>query len=118
MPYASDRQRKFFHTENARRAGITPAMVREYDDASRAEKNGAAYGVPKAPSLPKPPGTSATTLGPRAPGSYRGVPPIAKAPAVHKPLASLQTQTTQRSSDVASQSAGSKLGGPAAPQGG
>jgi hypothetical protein len=43
---------------------------------------------------------------------------IAKAPAVHKPLASIQTQTTQRASDAASQSAGAKLGGPAAPQGG
>lgn len=35
MPYVSDRQRRFFHTATARRKGITAAMVREYDAASK-----------------------------------------------------------------------------------
>jgi hypothetical protein len=35
MPYQSDRQRRFFHTATARKQGITPAMVHEYDTASR-----------------------------------------------------------------------------------
>lgn len=38
MPYASDRQRRFFHTATARRKGITSAMVKEYDEASRGKK--------------------------------------------------------------------------------
>ena len=37
MPYKSEAQRKFFHTETARKKGITPQMVSEYDDASRGE---------------------------------------------------------------------------------
>jgi hypothetical protein len=38
MPYKSEAQRRFFHSEGARKAGITPAMVQEWDDASRGEK--------------------------------------------------------------------------------
>lgn len=34
-PYVSDAQRKFFHTATAKKAGITPAMVKEYDAASK-----------------------------------------------------------------------------------
>lgn len=75
MPFVSDRQRRFFHTESARKHGITPAMVREYDDASRdqriperAEKHaatgvgatsGATSGVSTAVSAPKPPSMGA-----------------------------------------------------------
>ena len=75
MPYTSDRQRRFFHTETARKHGITPAMVREYDEASRgknlpakaetAEKkaeggasDGATSGVSTTVSAPKPPDAS------------------------------------------------------------
>jgi hypothetical protein len=35
MPYVSDAQRRFFHTSTAKKAGITPAMVKEYDTASK-----------------------------------------------------------------------------------
>jgi hypothetical protein len=35
MPYKSDAQRRFFHTETARRKGISAATVQEYDAASR-----------------------------------------------------------------------------------
>lgn len=71
MPYVSDRQRRFFHTATARKHGITPAMVREYDEASRgkdlpekAEKkaegasNGATSGVSTIVAAPKPPSSS------------------------------------------------------------
>lgn len=37
MPYKSDAQRRFFHSEGARKAGITPAMVAEWDEASRGQ---------------------------------------------------------------------------------
>jgi hypothetical protein len=35
MPYSSEKQRRFFHTATAAKAGITPATVREFDQASR-----------------------------------------------------------------------------------
>jgi hypothetical protein len=35
MPYASDAQRKFFHTDTAKKKGITPATVKEFDTASK-----------------------------------------------------------------------------------
>ena len=38
MPYASDKQRKFFHTDTAKKNGITPEMVKEYDAASKGKK--------------------------------------------------------------------------------
>ena len=38
MPYKSDAQRKFFHTATAKKKGITPAMVKEFDDASKGMK--------------------------------------------------------------------------------
>lgn len=38
MPYVSDRQRKFFHTKTAKKQGITAAMVKEYDQASKGKK--------------------------------------------------------------------------------
>lgn len=38
MPYASEKQRKFFHTKTARKRGITAAMVKEYDAASKGKK--------------------------------------------------------------------------------
>lgn len=58
MPYVSDRQRRFFHTETARKHGITPALVREYDAASREKKangQGASDGVSSSVVAPKPP---------------------------------------------------------------
>ena len=33
--YASKRQQRFFHTATARAAGITPAMVKEYDEKTK-----------------------------------------------------------------------------------
>jgi len=38
MPYKSDAQRRFFHSPGAKRAGITKAEVKEFDQASKGEK--------------------------------------------------------------------------------
>lgn len=38
MPYKSAKQRAFFHTDTARKEGITPKMVKEFDDASKGKK--------------------------------------------------------------------------------
>lgn len=38
MPYKSDAQRKFFHTDTAREAGIKPSTVKEFDSASKGKK--------------------------------------------------------------------------------
>ena len=38
MPYVSDAQRRFFHTNTARRKGISAATVAEYDSASKGVK--------------------------------------------------------------------------------
>lgn len=38
MPYKSDAQRRFFHTMTARRKGITPKIVKEFDRASKGRK--------------------------------------------------------------------------------
>ncbi len=38
MPYKSDKQRKFFHTATARKKGITPKIVKEFDKASKGKK--------------------------------------------------------------------------------
>ncbi len=35
MPYKSDAQRKYFHTEAAAKAGISKATVKEFDAASK-----------------------------------------------------------------------------------
>lgn len=35
MPYSSEAQRKFFHTNTAKKAGITEQMIEEYDKASK-----------------------------------------------------------------------------------
>lgn len=38
MPYKSDQQRKFFHSEGAKKAGIKEATVKEFDQASKGKK--------------------------------------------------------------------------------
>lgn len=38
MPYSSDAQRKFFHTDTAKKAGITSKEVKEFDQASKGMK--------------------------------------------------------------------------------
>ena len=38
MPYASDKQRAFFHTATARKAGISAKTVAEFDKASKGKK--------------------------------------------------------------------------------
>jgi hypothetical protein len=38
MPYKSEAQRKFFHTDTAKKAGITASEVKEYDEASKGKK--------------------------------------------------------------------------------
>ena len=38
MPYVSNRQRRFFHSPSAKKAGITKAEVKEYDAASKGKK--------------------------------------------------------------------------------
>lgn len=35
MPYASDAQRRFFHSPGAAKAGIKPKTVKEFDAASK-----------------------------------------------------------------------------------
>lgn len=35
MPYKSDAQRRFFHSEGAVKAGISKATVKEFDKASK-----------------------------------------------------------------------------------
>lgn len=35
MPYVSEKQRRFFHTDTARKQGITPSMVHEWDRESK-----------------------------------------------------------------------------------
>lgn len=35
MPYKSTKQERFFHTPSAKKAGITQAMVNEFDSASK-----------------------------------------------------------------------------------
>lgn len=38
MPYSSDAQRKFFHTQTAKEKGISPQTVKEFDKASKGIK--------------------------------------------------------------------------------
>ena len=38
MPYKSEAQRRFFHTESAKKAGISPETVKEYDKESKGKK--------------------------------------------------------------------------------
>lgn len=38
MPYVSNKQRRFFHSEGAKKAGITPSEVKEFDKASKGKK--------------------------------------------------------------------------------
>ena len=39
MPYKSKAQQGFFHSPAAKKAGITPGMVKEWDSASKGSKN-------------------------------------------------------------------------------
>lgn len=87
MPYASARQRRFFHTDTAARAGITPAQVAEWDAASRGQRPPerakdaavrALLGVAGPPPLPKPPALP-------KPGSSVAGPTIKGAPAAAPP---------------------------------
>ena len=38
MPYKSDAQRKFFHTDTAAKSGITEKEVKEFDQSSKGMK--------------------------------------------------------------------------------
>lgn len=38
MPYVSQAQQRFFHTDTAKKAGITDSEVKEYDQASKGLK--------------------------------------------------------------------------------
>jgi len=38
MPYVSDAQRRFFHTDTAKKEGIKPSTVKEFDQASKGMK--------------------------------------------------------------------------------
>lgn len=38
MPYASDAQRRFFHSSGAKKAGISSSQVKEFDSASKGMK--------------------------------------------------------------------------------
>lgn len=37
-PYKSDAQRRFFHSPGAKKAGVTPEQVKEFDAASKGKK--------------------------------------------------------------------------------
>lgn len=38
MPYSSQKQRAFFHTDTAKKEGIKPSTVKEFDEASKGLK--------------------------------------------------------------------------------
>lgn len=57
MPYKSDAQRKFFHSEGAAEAGITPEIRDKFDMESKGMKLPAK--VPAKPTKPKPVGLDA-----------------------------------------------------------
>lgn len=38
MPYTSDAQRRFFHTDTAKKQGISAATTKEFDQASKGMK--------------------------------------------------------------------------------
>jgi hypothetical protein len=38
MPYKSEAQRKWFHSAGAKKAGITPADVKHWDEVSKGKK--------------------------------------------------------------------------------
>lgn len=38
MLYSSDKQRKFFHTDTAKKAGISEKQVKEFDESSKGKK--------------------------------------------------------------------------------
>lgn len=38
MPYKSMKQERFFHTQTAKEKGITPDVVKEFDEASKGMK--------------------------------------------------------------------------------
>lgn len=63
MPYASEAQRRFFHTDTAKKHGITAADVKEWDKASKGmrlpkrvkEAARSTLPVARGPQPPKPP---------------------------------------------------------------
>lgn len=89
MPYASDRQRRFFHSEAAQKHGITGAMVREYDHASMgtalpSEKKadgGLSNGATSAVSA-----GSTTAVAPKPPSATSGAPQYKSVAAKGGPL--------------------------------
>ena len=40
MPYKSEKQRKFFHSKGAEKAGITKKDVKKWDEESNGNKSG------------------------------------------------------------------------------
>lgn len=51
MPYVSDKQRRFFHTDTARKKGIKPEVVEEFDEASKGMKM-PEHAMPKTEDMP------------------------------------------------------------------
>lgn len=47
MAYKSDAQRKFFHTDTAKKKGITSKIVKEFDKASKGKKLPRKVGIKK-----------------------------------------------------------------------
>lgn len=104
MPYVSEAQRRFFHSEGAARAGISAKTVREWDEASRDQrpqiKSAALAGLLKSalasigfqPKPMKAPSIKAPTIG--------GAPkiPAPKAPGFHADFANNSSQTSARGS--------------------
>lgn len=102
MPYASDAQRRFFHTDTARKKGISAETVKEFDEASRGKKlpehAKKAYweGVKAASAFAAPP---------KLPGSgpkTTGLPAAPKPPSAPKPPEPLAHQVNDINSSMAS----------------
>lgn len=47
MPYKSDAQRRFFHSEGAKKAGISEKTIKEFDEASKGQELPEKVGKPK-----------------------------------------------------------------------
>lgn len=78
MPYKSDAQRRFFHSPGAQKAGITPAQVKDFDQASKGMNLPPRASAPKAPQAPKAPNAPKSPKAPQISQSFNLGSPWAK----------------------------------------